>query len=111
STPDPGADPMDYELLRQLTEQIAALPPGGFYPEVEALFDFDKLLSSWALESLISHWDNYTFVIQNNYRVYHDPTTGRWTLISTGIDQTFEGDQDPWSVQGVLAIKCLQEPD
>jgi hypothetical protein len=111
STPDPGADPMDYDLLRELVTQIDSLPDGGFYPEVETFFEFDKLLTTWAIESLTSHWDAYQFSIMNNYRVYHDPTTDRWTLLSSGIDQTFNGDQDPWGVQGVLAWRCANEPD
>lgn len=110
STPDAGADPLDYELLRELVEQIQALPPGGFYPAVEAFFDYDRFLTSWAIESVISHWDSYEFSIKNNYRIYHDPTTGLWTLISTGIDQTFKDDQDPWGAEGVLAARCVQEP-
>lgn len=106
----PGADPLDYDLLRELTAQIAALPPGGFYPAVEEFFDYDRFLTTWAIEAVIDHWDNYAFTIKNNYRVYHDPGTGRWTLISTGIDQTFEKDQDAWGVEGVLAARCIAEP-
>mgnify|MGYP001084450630 CR=1 FL=1 len=45
---------------------------------------------------MISHWDAYEFSIHNNYRVYHDPSTDTWSMIPTGIDQTFGGDQDPW---------------
>lgn len=110
STPEVGADPEDYSLLRDLTEAIQDLPPDGFYPAVEQIFDFDKFLTTWAIESVIGHWDNYAFDIRNNYRVYHDPTTDRWTLISTGIDQTFVKDQDPWAVSGIVAQRCLQEP-
>lgn len=110
SSPDPGADPLDYALVRQLVEQIEALPEGEFYPAVTAFFDFDRFLTTWALESVIDHWDNYAFSIQNNYRVYHDPTTGLWTLLPSGIDQTFNDEQDPWAVGGVLAARCIAEP-
>ncbi len=111
STPDPDSDPEDYELLRQLVNQIQGLPPGGFYPEVTSFFHYDSFMTSWAIESIIAHWDAYEFNIMNNYRVYHDRGTGLWHLISTGIDQTFGGDQDPWGVSGILASRCLQEPD
>lgn len=109
--PDPDADPQDYTLLRQFVAAVDAMPPGGFYPEILAFFDYDRFLSSWAVEAVISHWDAYEFSIMNNYRVYHDPDTGLWTLIPTGIDQTFAGDQDPWDVYGVLARRCIEEPD
>jgi len=110
STPEPGADPQDYDLLRDLTEAIADLPPGGFYPAVEGFFDYDRFLTTWAIEGVIDHWDNYAFSIKNNYRVYHDPLSGRWTMITTGIDQIFEADQDAWAAEGVLAARCLEEP-
>lgn len=108
--PDPGADPLDYSTLRTMIEQVEALPPGGFYPAITDIFDWDRFLTTWALESYIAHWDNYHFNIKNNYRVYHDPTTQKWTLISTGIDQTFKQDQDPWGIDGVLARRCRNEP-
>ncbi len=114
-SPAPGGDPLDYGPLRTLVDGIAALPGGGFYPEVEAFFDFDRFLSQWAVESVIGHWDNYAFDIMNNYRVYHEPAdgpgAGRWVMIPTGIDQTFGTDQNPWAVTGVLAARCLAEPD
>ena len=111
STVEPGADPLDYATLRAMVEQVEALPEGGFYPAITGIFDFDAFLTTWAVESIIGHWDNYAFSIMNNYRVYHDPTTGLWTLISTGIDQTFDDRLDPWETSGVLASRCLDEPD
>ena len=89
---------------------LEALPDGGFYPAIADIFDFDKFLTTWAVESYIAHWDNYAFKIKNNYRIYHDPVTDRWTLLSTGIDQTFNQEQDPWGVEATLAVRCLQEP-
>jgi len=109
-TVEPGADPLDYALLRAMIEEVEALPNGGFYPAITGIFDFDTFLTTWAVESVIGHWDNYAFSIMNNYRVYHDPTTGLWTLISTGIDQTFDDTLNPWGTSGVLASRCLAEP-
>jgi spore coat protein CotH len=108
-----------YAPLRELTQRLQRLPRGGFYPEVQAFFDYDRFLTTWALESVISHWDGYPFSAQNNYRVYQDPSTGRWTLLSTGIDQTFghpggtrpDRNPAPWEVSGVLATRCLEEAD
>ena len=53
-SPSPDQDPTDWELLRELAAQIAALPAGGFYPEVEAFFDFDEFLASFAITALLS---------------------------------------------------------
>ena len=107
-----------YAPLRELTLRLQALPRGGFYPEVSAFFDYDRFLTTWAADSLLSHWDGYLFENINNYRVYQDPTTGRWTLLPGGIDQTFghregsrSGLRSPWEVSGLLARRCLEEAD
>lgn len=109
STPDVAGDPVDYAKLHELIGQLEELSGGGFYPEVTEFIDLDRFLTTWAIEAVISHWDNYAFYIRNNYRVYHDPVTTHWTFISTGIDQTFNSDEDPWGVGGVVAARCLAE--
>ncbi len=110
STPEAGADPTTYDLLRSFIASLDAVAPGTYYNTIQQLMDFDRFLTSWAIESYIAHWDAYQFYIQNNYRMYHHPTTGLWTYISAGIDQTFGGDLDPWGVGGRLAASCLAEP-
>jgi hypothetical protein len=111
TTADPAGDPLTYDPLRDLVARLDAMPDGAFYPEIESFFDFDTFLSMWAVEAVMAHWDDYAYQINNNYRVYHDPSTGRWTMIPTGIDQTFGGDLDPWGALGRLATRCLGEPD
>lgn len=112
SPEQPGDDPTDYQVLRQFVEAVAAMPQGQFYPEIEQMVDFDAFLSSWAVDGVIANWDDYAFSLMNNYRVYHDPSTGLWTLIQTGIDQTMhDNDLDPFQVSGVLAARCMGEAD
>jgi hypothetical protein len=109
--PAPDADPEDYAPLRGLIARLDALPVGGFYPAVTQILDFDRYLSMWAVEALLSHWDGYTYDIVNNYRVYHDPAVDRWTIIPSGLDQTFEaGSVDEWGPTGRIAQRCLAEP-
>ena len=106
------SEPSDFQLLAELIQAIDALPAGQFYPEVEKFFEFDTFLSQWALESVLDHWDAYEFSIINNYRVYYDPATTRWTMLPTGVDQTFGNrGQSPFAVSGILATRCLSEPD
>jgi hypothetical protein len=111
SSPDPGADPEDYSPLTSLVDALAQLPEGQFYPEVNAVMDYDTFLSQWAADSVMAHWDGYSFDVTNNYRVYHDLAKGTWSMIPTGIDQTFDQDQDPWKVIGLLSKRCLAEKD
>lgn len=110
--PGPGADPVDYTPVRAMIQRIDALPAGQFYPGITQIMDWDHYVSMWAVEVLLSHWDGYTYNIVNNYRLYHDPSTDLWTIIPSGLDQTFEPDSlTPWSPNGKLAQRCLAEPD
>jgi CotH kinase protein len=107
-----GADPQDYTPIRQLVARLDALPVDGFYPAITNILDFDRYLSMWAVEAILSHWDGYTYDIVNNYRIYHDPSTDRWTFIPSGLDQTF-GDLRPvdvWGPNSRIAQRCLREP-
>jgi CotH protein len=103
-------DPLDYSPVRDLITALDALPEGGFYPAVTEVVDFDTFLSMWAVEALFGHWDGYVYEVVNNYRVYHDPVSGLWTILPSGLDQTFGTDTDPWAVHGRLATRCLAEP-
>ena len=110
--PDPGADPTDWELLRTLTQELETMPVGAFYPEVATRFDYDNFLSFWSSEGATAHWDGYAQNGQNNYRVYHDPSMDRWTMIPWGIDQTFgDANYDPWVSTALLVTRCTGESD
>jgi hypothetical protein len=111
-------DPENYAPLRAMVNQLDALyqaldadPQASFYPEIESLFDFDAFLSMWAVESIIGHWDGYVIRIVNNYRVYHDPVSDRWTFIPTGVDQSFVEDTSLTELAGRLAQRCNADAD
>ncbi len=109
--PPPGADPEDYTPIRSLIARLEALPAGGFYPAVTEILDWDHFLSMWAAEALLSHWDGYTYNIVNNYRIYHDPVVDRWTIIPSGLDQTFQPNSiDEWDPSGTIGARCMAEP-
>lgn len=55
---------------------------------LEAILDIDAYLRHLALESVFCHWDGYSFN-RNNYRIYHDPSTGRFHFLLHGMDQVF----------------------
>jgi spore coat protein CotH len=111
SPDDPEGDPTTYDPVRELITALDAIPGGAFYPAVTEVMQFDHFLSMWAVEAILAHWDGYVYDIINNYRVYHDPFSGLWTILPSGIDQTFQsGGLDPWAVSGKIAGRCMQEP-
>jgi len=56
--------------------------------QLSKLLDVDRFASFAAVEMLISHWDGYT-LHTNNYRLYHDPSSGEMVFIPHGLDSTF----------------------
>ena len=107
---DPEADAEDYGKLIELVSALDAIPPTQFYAGIQAVFDLDKLLTTWAIETMIGHWDGYSYYIVNNYRVYRDPSTNLWTLIDTGVDQTFADDLAPFgALDARLASSCAAD--
>lgn len=124
--PNPEQDPIDWESLRAFTTALDALPAGGFYPEIENVFDFDGFMTLWAATMFLGSGDGY-FLNQNSFRIYHDPSTDRFAMIdhgsADGILRTFSdvcdanlvmqlgAAPDVFASTGVLATRCLAEPD
>lgn len=104
---DQCADPNDRS---DLSAVIAVLESGSSDASVaafEQLFNLDSFLRMMAVEAIIWHWDGYT--TSNNYRVYNDPTTGRFEMIPWGTDQTFVDEwYGPWDARGRIFSWCLQ---
>ncbi len=103
---DEGPDSSDRS---DLTELIAVLDQGASESnlvELEAIFDMDEFLRNMAVEAVSLHWDGYT--TRNNYRLYRDPSTGKFTIIPWGTDQTFlTAYYGPWSALGRVFQWCL----
>ena len=56
--------------------------------ELDRLLQTDKVLDFLAIEMIVANWDGYVFQ-QNNYRIYHDPASGRMSVIPHDLDNTF----------------------
>src|SRR4029079_3646516 len=78
-----------------------------------AFVDTDEFLASFAVTAVIADWDGYEYGNVNNYRVYHDASSHRWSLLQSGIDNSFDSQPafDFWPVTGILAQRCLAEED
>lgn len=105
---DPGDDPITYDPLRDLVAKLDAIPSGQFLPAARDFLDVDEFLSDWAGASVLGHWDSYQLNIVNNYRMYHDPESGLWHFLPSGVDQTMGSDVNPFGPNGRVAQLCLQ---
>lgn len=76
------------------------------YARLQEVVDMDELLANMAVEALTLHWDGYSTA--NNYRLYKDPRTGKFSIIPWGADQTFiTAYFTPWTGRGRLFQWCL----
>lgn len=83
-----GAGPGDHSDLARLAEAASELDPARRLERLEAVLDLDRFLSFIAVEVLTWHWDGYAMK-SNNYRIYHDPASGRFVFLPHGMDQMF----------------------
>lgn len=108
---DVGSDPQTYDPVRDFVAKLDAIPAGQFLPAARQFLDLDEFLSDWAAASVLGHWDSYELNIVNNYRIYHDPSTGLWHFLPSGLDQTMGSDVNPFGPNGRVAQLCLQNTE
>ena len=74
--------------LKALAEAAQDSDPTNRLARLERVLDVDRFLSFAALEMMTWHWDGY-LLKKNNYRIYHDPDSGKMTFLPHGMDQMF----------------------
>jgi spore coat protein CotH len=83
-----GKEPDDWSDLKKLAAAAATLDLDERWTALRRVLDVDGFARYLAMQVLTANWDGYA-MFQNNYRVYHDPASGRITFIPHGMDQTF----------------------
>jgi spore coat protein H len=58
------------------------------WQRLDEVLDVKSFVAFVAMEMLTTHWDGYAIHF-NNYRLYHDPDTGRMVFIPHGLDSLF----------------------
>lgn len=108
---DEGSGPLDRKDLRALAEAADTAGVAARRAALEKVLDLDQFTTFWALQDLLCDWDGYIFN-HNNYRLYHEPRTGRFTFIPHGMDQMFGdlGFQLDRSASGLVARQVQEFP-
>jgi spore coat protein H len=78
----------DYSNLVALIRTINKTPDANFKQAIDTIFEVSSYLKTLAAEVLIGHWDNY-FFNKNNYYLYHNPVTKKFTYLPYDMDNTF----------------------
>ncbi|MGH9361857.1 MAG: CotH kinase family protein, partial [Thermoanaerobaculia bacterium] len=87
------------EALEALAEAAVEPDPARRMERLEKLLDVDRFISFLCVEAITSHWDGYAIGV-NNYHLYHEPKSGRFTFFPHGIDQLFQQPHAPAVIQG-----------
>jgi spore coat protein CotH len=78
----------DRSDLQAFTAAIAAAKDESFLADMDATLDTAHFLKWTAVEGAVNQWDeySYTYFEPNNFRLYHDPASGKFTFLPWGMD-------------------------
>lgn len=101
--------------LRSLAAAIQGASDEQLAAEVSERLDLNRFLTSYALETLLGHWDGYAYRA-NNYYLYENPADGRFVFIAHGMDRIlddphFDTETEPVAVlpRRIREIPALDE--
>lgn len=100
-----GDDVSQKDLLELAA--AARTPRADRLMKLSAVLDVDQFTRYLAMEMLLGSVDGYAFT-KNNYRVYHQPKTGRMLFMPHGLDATF-GKTVVTPPPGSLLVNALWE--
>jgi len=78
----------DRSDLIALISAIDSASSATYLQDLDAVLDTAHFLRFSALEAAVNQWDgySYTYFEPNNFRIYHDPTTRKFTFLPWGHD-------------------------
>jgi len=83
-----GDQPSQHQGLQQLIRAAETAAEQRSLAPLAPALDLDRFYTLAAMEILLCHWDGYA-MNRNNYRVFHDRSTGRMVFMPHGLDQMF----------------------
>jgi hypothetical protein len=106
-----GPGPATQDDRRALDAAIQETDPTVRLQKLGGLLDLDQFITFMALEVMIGHRDGYSLA-RNNYRLYHDPGSGRMVFLPHGMDQLFGKEDYPWlpRMSGLVARAVMETP-
>ncbi len=81
-------DVRDWSDLKALAKAAQVNDPTERFASLDKVLDVDRFATYCALQIMTWDWDGYV-MNRNNYRVYHDPGTGKMVFLPHGMDQMF----------------------
>lgn len=107
-----GRDVAQYQDLRALASAARERDLARLRERLPQVLDLERFVSFVAVETLLDHWDGYTFNVKN-YLVYHDLDTGRMVFIPHDMDQVLRDSNRPIVPRpvGIVSAAILRIPE
>jgi spore coat protein CotH len=79
-----------------MIEAFESATPSTFLTDMSAVLDTAHFLRFTAAEALVNQWDMYGYTVfyPNNFRLYHDPTSGKFVFLPWGMDMSMKPFRD-----------------
>lgn len=102
----------DRSDLTALFAAIDGADDATLLADLAGVLDGPRFLRYCAYEAAVLQWDGYchTRFGPNNFRLYHDPTSGQFSFLPWGIDMSwkpYEPTLDPYDARGLVLQRCL----
>lgn len=107
-----GSNPKDQSDRIALAKAASEVKGTNGLAGLEKVLDVDRFLTYVALDVMLWDWDGYP-MNKNNWRVYHDPDSGKMVFMPHGLDQMLWKPEGPLlpPMQGLVARAALQIPE
>jgi hypothetical protein len=99
----------DRSDLKNLIDVIDKAGTDTYLTDLDAALDTQHFLRFSALEALVDQWDeySYTFFENNNFRLYHNPTTDKFTFLPWGMDLSLK--PFPYSTRAHIPVLSVPQ--
>jgi len=104
----------DRSDLTALFAAIESARDDTLLADLEPVLDTAAFLRYSALEGIVNQWDGYAYTRfgPNNFRLYHDPSTGKFSFLPWGMDMAMKGYGgdaylDLRDARGLILARCL----
>ena len=86
----------DRSDLVALISALSNAKPASYMTDLGAQLDMTHFLAFTAAEAAVNQWDMYAYTVfyPNNFRIYRDPTTQKFTMLPWGMDMSMKPFRD-----------------
>lgn len=107
-----GENPKDQSDRLALVAAARESDPDKQRKRLDETLDVNRFISCMALDTILANWDGYS-QNRNNWRLYHDPESGKMVFMPHGLDQMLSRPDESIipPLQGMVSKAVLKVPE